>query len=265
MIRLCKEEDREQVLNYLYDEASYNIFPIGDIEHFGFDSPFQHVYGEYDEENQIVSIFLQYREHAIYYAKDDIFNPEYVPLLEEYAINYISGKSNLMDLCKPYLPQFESKRMYFCSANTPINQEELDFSMVSELKTREDCEKIYELLVLITEFGIHKQTKEHFVDAKMHGLEMGVTVYIEVDGNIVATASTTAETTKNAMVIAVATHPDYREKGYASLLMQYLIKLYVNDHQKELCLFYNNPKAGAIYLRLGFEYIGTWDMFERVI
>ena len=29
---------------------------------------------------------------------------------------------------------------------------------------------------------------------------------------------------------------------------------------KSLCLFYDNPKAGSIYHRLGFENIDRWTM-----
>jgi len=263
MITLCTETHRKIILDYLYEEASYNIFPIGDIEHFGFDSPFQHVYAEIDDNHTVHSVFLQYRENAIYYSKDLHFNNAYIPLLDEYAIDYISAKSDLADLFYQELPQFTKKRMYFCSANRSISVKDLDFTTVKIVHTVEDCEKLYDLLHIIDEFGISRQAKDRFIDGKMNNLEMGLTVYIEEDGQIVATAATTAETTKNAMVVAVATHPLYRQKGYASLLMQYIMNEYINKHNKELCLFYNNPKAGAIYLRLGFEYMGTWDMFER--
>ena len=73
----------------------------------------------------------------------------------------------------------------------------------------------------------------------------------------------TAETTQNAMVVAVATRPNYRNKGYASLLMKTLMSIYFHEKKKSLCLFYDNPKAGAIYHRLGFVTIGTWDMYHQ--
>ena len=80
---------------------------------------------------------------------------------------------------------------------------------------------------------------------------------------MVSTVATTAETTKKAMVVAVATHPDHRHHGYASRLMKRLMTVYLHDKGKSLCLFYNNPDAGKIYHQLGFNTIGTWDMFNR--
>ncbi len=92
---------------------------------------------------------------------------------------------------------------------------------------------------------------------------MGVTLFIEEDGKVVSSVATTAETTKSAMVVAVATSEHARNKGYASALMVELMKEYFVKKKKELCLFYDNPSAGKIYLRLGFETIGTWDMYQK--
>ncbi len=41
MIRKLTENDRSNVLNYLYQDSSYNIFIIGDIEAFGFNKEWQ--------------------------------------------------------------------------------------------------------------------------------------------------------------------------------------------------------------------------------
>lgn len=32
--------------------------------------------------------------------------------------------------------------------------------------------------------------------------------------------------------------------------------------EKELCLFYDNPEAGNIYRRIGFEDIGLWMLYS---
>ena len=35
------------------------------------------------------------------------------------------------------------------------------------------------------------------------------------------------------------------------------------NEQKTLCLFYDNPEAGAVYHKLGFKTIGKWKMIVR--
>jgi predicted GNAT family acetyltransferase len=130
------------------------------------------------------------------------------------------------------------------------------------VQTKEDASKLYDLLATISEFNTSKESKEEFIQGKMTSINMGTTMVLEEDGKFVSTVATTAETTKDAMVVGVATHKDYRKKGYASILMSALMKRYFNDLHKDLCLFYDNPKAGKIYLRMGFKDIGKWVMYE---
>ena len=93
---------------------------------------------------------------------------------------------------------------------------------------------------------------------------MGITLAIDLDGRIVASVATTAETTRSAMVVAVATDSNYRNQGLATVLMKDLMKRYLIEKKKELCLFYDNPDARKIYLRLGFEYLGLWSMYKKI-
>lgn len=262
MIRILCEHDKKQVLEYLYAESAYNIFIIGDIEAFGMHTDFQRVYGEFDLAHNLISVFLRYREHAIYYAHDTRFNLAYLDIFKHDPFDYISGKTELMKMIEPYLENFKHKHMYFCKADTFEAYLE-DTQHVSVLKTRAQAEKLYDLLTSIEEFGYSIKNKERFIEQKTIDQHMGITLCIEVDDMMVSTVATTAETTKNAMVVAVATHTGYRNKGYASLLMNALMDMYINQKKKELCLFYDNPKAGSIYHRLGFKTIGTWDMYQK--
>ena len=86
---------------------------------------------------------------------------------------------------------------------------------------------------------------------------------IEKDGVCVSTAATVADTTKSAMVVAVATDSKARKKGYASKVMVSLMDEYINKRNKSLCLFFDNPKAGKIYHRLGFTDMDMWVMLVR--
>jgi len=262
MIRLLTEEDRNGVLEYLYKEASYNIFPIGDIEAFGFEQDFQRIYAEFDETGKYLSILLRYRTNAIYYADKVVFNKDYLEIFEKDPFEVISGKSELMDLISPYLEDFEKHHTYFCEAKDKKNLE-VPTCEIKRLKTKEDAGKVYDLIGSVEEFATFHQDKEAYVDAKMKSIQMGMTLFIEEHGEVLSTVATTAETSKSAMVVAVATKVGARNKGYASALMMALMEEYFEKKKKNLCLFYDNPSAGKIYHRLGFETIGTWDMYKR--
>jgi len=264
MIRICSEKDRKWILDYLYQDAAYNIFFIGDIEHFGFDSDFQQVYVE-EEQNVIKAVFLRYRDNGVYYTKEPYFNPELTKLIDHHQLIHLSGKTELMDIVDPYIPNFEKQQTYFCATDRKkLKIEKPSSGIVKKMTSNiRDIERLYQLLHLITEFGYHSQTLESFIDAKLKSISMGNTYFIEEDGIIVSTVAVTAETTINGMVVAVATHPDYRNKGYATILMKQLIYDYLVEKKKDLCLFYNNPKAGHIYISLGFEPIGQWSMYHK--
>jgi predicted GNAT family acetyltransferase len=262
MIRKLNTKDQDMVLSYLYQDITFNIFIIGDIETYGMETDFQRVYGEFDDKNQLLSVFLRYRENAVYYSHIHYFNLNYLPIFKDDPFIYISGKTELMNLLKPYLVNYKQKSTYFCKAEK-LSECYVSSPLIHEIKTKEERSRLYDLMIQIDEFGYREShTRERFIEQKTSDTSMGITLYIEEDDQVVASVATTAETTQNAMVVAVATHPNYRHKGYASLLMKTLMKIYFIDKKKSLCLFYDNPKAGAIYHRLGFETIGMWDMYH---
>jgi len=265
MIRLLTEQDRVPVLNYLYQDPNFNIFPIGDIEKFGFSTDFQKIWAEFDDLGQYHSVFLKYRDNSIYYSHLKRFNEKYVNIIKDYNLNVISGKAELMDLIKPYIIDFEQKRTYFCQAKS-MTKAALELGDdIKVLTTKEDCEKLYDFLSKIEEFAISRRDKEDFVDGKLKSISMGITLFIEQENRIIASVAATAETSRSAMVVGVATDKDYRKKGLASRLMLALMDYYIHEKKKELCLFYDNPEAGKIYLRLGFEYLGLWDVYLRKV
>jgi hypothetical protein len=262
MIRLLTEADKQDVLTYLYKASEFNIFPIGDIEAFGFNEPFQTVYGEFDDKNNYLSILLFYRENVIYYSHLNVFNEEYVTILNKHEYRFMSGKESLMELVYPFLTNFNKSSMYFCSINT-LKDDVIFPDSITELSTERDFDQLYELLIEIEEFSVQKQNKVNFISNKIKSLEMSKTVGIYKDDKLIATAATTAETTQSAMVVGVATRKGYRNKGYGSSLVLYLANHFIVHKQKSLSLFYDNPKAGSIYHKIGFVDIGKWMMLNE--
>lgn len=262
MIRKLREEDRNQILNYLYQDSSFNIFIIGDIEAFGFDKDWQTVYAEFDDKNNVISTLLFYRDNAVYYSHQERYNLEYNDILKNYHVSVLNGKESLIDLILPYLPNYTKKPMYFCEVKD-FQHNQNHNETIKQLQTKEEAGRLYEMLSQISEFSSDRDTKEQFISNKMASLDTGLTLYLEKNSEIVASVTATAETTVNAMVVAVATAINHRKEGYASLLMQELLNEYINNRSKGLCLFYDNPDAGSIYKRLGFKDIGKWTMAQK--
>jgi predicted GNAT family acetyltransferase len=175
----------------------------------------------------------------------------------------MSGAQSIFDKIIPHLNGFKIQPMYFCEAFT-LNEEITNTNLkIVKVKTKEHCSMLFDALVTIDEFGYIDKSKEEFIESKLKSLNMGSTFFIEEEGIVLSTVATTAETTKSAMVVAVATIESARSRGLASILMKHLMNEYFEVKGKYLCLFYDNPKAGNIYKRLGFKDVDKWVMLTK--
>jgi predicted GNAT family acetyltransferase len=261
MIKHCKEEDREQVLTYLKQDHNINLFAIGDIENFGFDVDFQDVYVN-EIDHDIDSVLVRYKENILYYSHTNLYNPIWNDFIQSMPHKFVSAKEDLSKQIRQDLTNYRQKTMYFSALSEVLVP--LDYDNVIDVKSDQDIGLVYDLLQTIHEFeGFKDRTKEEYIESTKQALAFGKTYMVKEDGICVATASTVADTSVNAMVVAVATHKDYRHKGYATSVMLHLIDEYINNRKKSLCLFYDNPKAGKIYKRLGFKDIDQWTMLIK--
>ena len=264
MIRKLTSKDEQSVLEYLYQDPQINIFIIGDIENFGFDVDYQDVYAEFDGE-QYISVLLRYKENLVYYCHEDRFNTKWLDIINSFKYEFISGKKSLTDLIYPHFPEMKEKPMYFAEAVKLDESFTVTEDLVKEAKTEEAFGLVFDLLKTIEEFDSMKNAeRDKYIEERLRdNRSNSVVLFIEENGRCVSTAATVADTTKSAMVVAVATDLNARKKGYASKIMVNLMDEYLNKRGKSLCLFFDNPKAGAIYHRLGFKDMDMWVMLVR--
>ncbi|KON89886.1 GNAT family acetyltransferase [Sporosarcina globispora] len=259
MIRKLTEQDHEFCFSFLKQQPAENLFIIGDIEAYGYEQEFQKVWGEFDESGKLKAILLKYEENYIPYAAGDFDSKGLAEImLEDPNFGMMSGLKAVTAKIEPYVShRIKRKRETYYAKCVELMAEGVDASAVCQAGP-EDAEQLAELLNSIPEFSDSTIT----VARKRRGLEDGSSrsFFIKEDGKMVSTASTAAENSFSAMVVGVATDRNYKKKGYAT---QCMVKLCRQLHleNKELCLFYDNPAAGAIYKRIGFEDIGFWMMY----
>ena len=258
MIRQLTERDRIKTLAFLSKNPGLNLFQIGDIENFGFDSDIQTVWGSFNENDELNGVLLRYRENFIPYFEDLDFNVEgFKSIIKTNdCAKIISGEKVIADQFTDCFEQAEVREMYFCEL---IDDSFLEEVLV-EIKEAscEDARRILDLLVTIEEFsGTFRSTDE--ICRKIES-RSGRVYFIENEAkDVVCNVQTAAENSKSAMVVAVATHKDYRKRGFMAQCLSKLCRDLLNEN-KTLCLFYDNPEAGAVYHKLGFKTIGKWKM-----
>ncbi len=259
MIKQLEEKDREQLMMYLKKEPSINLFIIGDVELFGFDEEFMQIWAEVDDHGVIEGVLLRYRDNFIPYTEEDSFDwVDFVKLIDEKTgEKRLSGKASIIDKIAPLLEGYTRKDYYFCELRECLKGETVDNVEVKIGKVV-DAERFYEFIEEIDEFSGFGHRLEGYSEKIESG--SGRIYYSEnEEGEIMTMVQTTAENSVSAMIVGVATGKAFRGKGLMSACLTKLCGD-VTAEGKSLCLFYNNPAAGRVYLNMGFKTIDKWSM-----
>lgn len=263
MVRRLEEKDREVVLEFLSKEPAINLFIIGDIEAYGFEEEFQTIWGQFTEQGVLEGVLLRYHDNFIPYFVDPSFDIREFSeiILSKQGKTLISGKASILRRFEEVLPKHKSETTYFCELRNIDKLRSIEYNCnLIKIAQENDAERVLDLMNKIDEFGDFATSVERI----QHKIKTraGRIYYIEnEDGLMVSVVQTTAENSKSAMVVGVATLKEYRNKGFMSQCLAKLCKDIVAEG-KGLCLFYDNPKAGRIYHKFGFETIDNWTMIR---
>jgi uncharacterized protein len=260
LIRRLTEEDHYQCLSLLTPHAAENLFILGDIEAYGYDQPFQKLWGDFSEDGTLRAVLLKYERNYIPFAPAEFDAEGFAKVISsDTAFLMMSGLKRVTNQIQPHIshPPRSSRELFYAKCESV---DQLVLKNIEEVKKADldDLNKIHFLHNMIDEFEATETVEE-----KQRNQEKGVsrTYYIEMDGQPVSAASTAAENSQSAMVVGVCTLPDYKRKGYATTCSSKLCYDVLSEG-KVLCLFYDNPDAGTIYKRIGFQDIEKWMMIH---
>ena len=260
MIRVCREADRNVIMKFISKNPAENLFLIGDIEVYGFDSDIQKVWGHF-EGDELIAVLLRYDVNHIIYSEGEYDVEGFATIINAHKGRFeVSGLQDVVGKIRPYIQRTTRRDVetyYAKCEQLAYNFEDNDYNDVTTLVT-EDYEENVEMLKSIPEFKHGNFSVESRMRAEKY--KTGRTYIMrDLKGVMVSSASSTAENSKSAMIVGVGTRPGYEKQGYATHIMEKLCADLLNE-SKSICLFYSNPKAGAIYKRLGFVDIGMWTL-----
>ena len=262
MIRICTEEDREQILDFILKKPAENLFLIGDIEAYGFDSDIQRVWGQF-EGDELIAILLRYDVNHIIYSEGKYDAKGFATIINAHNGRFeVSGLQEVVEKIRPYIQRSTRRDIetyYAKCEKLSYSIEGNNYDNVMKLVAK-DYEENITMLKSIPEFQYGTFSVES--RARAEKFKTGRTYIMrDTDGVMVSSASSTAENSQSAMIVGVGTRPGYEKRGYATHIMEKLCTNLLKEG-KILCLFYHNPKAGAIYKRLGFVDIGMWTLIS---
>ncbi|MGL5752046.1 MAG: GNAT family N-acetyltransferase [Paraclostridium sp.] len=256
MIIKLDESYHSQLIRYLQEEADFNMFILGDIDSYGYDKCFFDVWAQIDSLGKFRGVLVKYFNNLILYSKDKYNVVEFANLINDLNYDDISGKEEVLIKLEPYIDCPEKRVVNFSVLKNieMLRQYRSDMS-VKRIRFGK-INKVAKLYEVIDEFETPSPK------SIKNGLKSGRGYCVEENRKVVAMAKSTSENSTHAMVVGVATHPNYRNKGYASKCMIKLCKNLLREG-KQPCLFYDNEIAGKMYRKLGFTEIGKWSMYSK--
>lgn len=262
MLKKLDASFEKEMLSLMSKEKELNLFIIGDIENYGFDAPFLEYWGQF-EDDKLTGILMRYHEGFTIYAEDKVEVDEVLQIVNAYDTENLCGGKRVMKQFSEKMTYGLYRDTYFAKLDHSNKLVENDISEQVRCTEISELEELQVLLEQHIEEFDHTESIERKVDDYQKGSRRGYHLRVET-GQLVASAETAAENSKSAMVIAVATDPKYRHKGYATAVVSKLCGDLL-DEGKSLCLFYDNPAAGEVYKRIGFEDIDIWSIWHMKI
>lgn len=266
-MRLLSSDDNAQLLAYLAPAPEANLFITGDVASFGFDPPVR-VYASELADGSWDGVLLCFSgavSDYIFYSPNQEFDARQVAgfirgdtgrggmpfrlngqlaTVEKLAALLGLGPARPMRIAR--LDQVDASSVHELPAGAVVRQIEPG-----------EIDLVVDLLGTIDEFRHTYPNAEALARARERKLDDMTRGCITVgafapDGRLVAVASSAAASSESAMIVGVATREGERGRGYATAIVASLCERCLGGGMRFLCLFFENPRAAAIYHQLGF-------------
>ncbi|MFP4365141.1 MAG: GNAT family N-acetyltransferase [Spirochaetia bacterium] len=255
-MRKLGNDDKQAVLDLVSTEPEYTIFIHGDIANYGMETEFMELWGRFDN-TRLESVLLRYYSSWSYYGLPHADPGIYADILKNAeSVSIVSGKRIDMEELAKSVPTKKLRHTIILSL-PPEDFTAQGVHHTPEPAAPEDAEALLELHSTISEFADSKITAQQLrrdIESKA-----GRCFVIRGKNTLLSAASSTAENPGSAMIVGVMTRPEHRNKGYASACVQTLCAE-LSKEGKRACLFFDNPEAGKMYTKYGFQETGFWSM-----
>lgn len=257
MIHKLSTIDYEKVLKLISKDNARNYFIRLGLE--SDKAVFENVYAQIDGEGNMRAAMFHRKSGNLQFYADGAFEVEgFTEIIRNLDFKTLISPSSFCD-------KFEDKQVF---------SEVIDGAIIAELKdfkrqygfgtfhdvkplSINDLNQVVELYKKVfPSYSSQDVMKEKLTNDRGRG------VCIKKDGKIIAVAQSEFEDTKSALIVGVATDPDYQKKGLASQCLEMLCKELLSEGKK-LYLQYDNVDAGRIYGRLGFVPIDQVKHYKR--
>ena len=264
MIKLCDDRcEIEEIILYIGKEYKKTPYFYVNVVKYGIKN--ENVKVWIDREEEILGAYLLYYDCLHFYTRNmesydcekilamiNKINPKVIMVQGGFGQRIESMLSSDFDVEKNYVIDMDG-----------VNYEDKEYK--SELALEKDVEAIADLLLTDSEYVdvynrgvLIQQLRDRYNDG------FGRMVVVRQDNKIVATCSTYGEVAGFALVGGVMVHKDYRRRGLAADVENYICSILAKDNISSVGFVnYNNTPSLNLHEKLGAVKISNLYKFVR--
>ena len=262
-LRALSAQDAECVAAFCAHDAPRLLAPRMHLEAYGYHSPVLQAWGAHPsgKPDSLQGLFFRFHNSVIIADMDGRCGVVFAHLLD--TMDNIAGIRGSLEVVRAVRERVQRYR--------PTDYEDSFFMRLLQppqiapqalaLTRRATTSDLESLIALYASAGQMYRSRGNVAD-KLAQVRVFVADAenereISGPGPIVSSALLNVETSEAGLIGGVYTHPSARGRGYAAACIAALA-LDLQRDSKLPCLFYENPVAGRVYSRLGFETAGHW-------
>lgn len=252
MIRLAKENDIKNVLEYIGKEYYKCLYLYQDLNKYGIDSEYAKLYIQ-EESSIYKSVALKYHSALhIYSKKCDFDATEIADFVKEVRPTIICAEMEIVTALKDQLSSL-SYISEFGHIGEMKNPKTITYNQHIERATLRDIDSIAELLYEDDDIGA-SYSLEDLKNQIRERLTSGFarSYVIKKDGKVICHAGTGAEIAGVATFAYLITEKDHRGHGLASQIVNYTCEELLKDGYKIYSVYYPE-NSRRLHHKLGFE------------
>ena len=263
MIKELSEKDIPSLLTSLEKEKYRNLFFINNLKTLTLNKE----YKIYSISNAYALNFMD--SSILIWSEGEYDKDEMIKFLDGQKFNGINGPEEallpIMDEFKNRGFKTDLRKMLMCDKSSFKKVSPRD-EKLRYLMAPEEFEDLYDLYMRCPEYkdGLENTDREDF------GMDMAEKEYpfaaagLYHKNRMVSGGYLSAYTKESAMVVSVATDPDFRGIGCATKTVSELVDIALNENNiGYLCLWYSTPDAKRVYEKLGFKEVGAYAYFHK--
>ena len=256
MIRLLSEADRVATVALLNAAPYFNLYMLGNLEKLGFERDFCEFWGDFDPAGMLSGVINRYMAGWSIWGNADADWAGLGEVLDNHPVTGERLQDNPGGVASfvPYLRRYVGAQEHI---EELMAMQPADFQLVAApagITIRRGSMADYPALVRLYADAGDMTRSPAGIERPLKDTRLWLA---EADGEILSAALTNAEITNAAMIGGVYTPPAQRGRGLSQAVCSALCADLLKSG-KQPVLYWDNPAAGTVYRKLGFQPRGQW-------